>query len=166
MVANLFALPKRLQDKITPEPMSGCWLWTGMCSDSGYGILFDRRGKQGLKPRNIRVHRLVFSVIKGPIPQGQCILHKCDVRSCVNPDHLWLGSRLDNNRDCIAKGRRIAARRLTDEQFDYIISNKNKIDPKLLAEQLGVSSGHIYALWRHGKGCYRDPNRRVAKIAA
>ena len=56
--------------------------------------------------RTVRVHRFSYEMYKGPIPKGMLVCHKCDVRNCVNPEHLWLGTYSDNNKDCAAKGRR------------------------------------------------------------
>lgn len=81
-----------------PEPMSGCWLWTAAVDKSGYGeIAVGRRSK-----RATHVSLLLHGV---DIPPGMCALHRCDNRVCVNPDHLFVGTRLDNARDMIAKGR-------------------------------------------------------------
>ncbi len=82
-----------------PEPFSGCWLWTGMIKDSGYGRFHIRPGVEE------RAHRAAWEFYRGTIPKGKCVLHKCDVRACVNPDHLFIGSKFDNIRDCISKGR-------------------------------------------------------------
>lgn len=78
---------------ISPEPMSGCWLWTGNLTH-GYAAL----GKK-------RIHRLMWEREHGPIPQGLYVCHKCDVPLCVNPSHLFLGTQKDNIQDMIQKGR-------------------------------------------------------------
>ena len=76
-----------------------CWLWTGARSDHGYGVLRPQAAPQ------VRVHRLSWAMHRGPIPEGLHVLHRCDVRSCVNPDHLFLGSQADNMADMWAKQR-------------------------------------------------------------
>lgn len=79
-----------------------CWLWTGAIqSATGYGAL--QVGTHG-RPRAGATHRLSWEMHFGPIPEGMDVCHACDVRSCVNPAHLFLGSRLDNMRDSKAKG--------------------------------------------------------------
>lgn len=80
-----------------PEPNSGCWLWVGT-TVTGYGQLTFGR-KRWL------AHRLAWEAFRGAVPGDLCVLHRCDVPACVNPDHLWTGTRLDNNRDMTAKGR-------------------------------------------------------------
>jgi hypothetical protein len=87
------------EDRTVPEPNTGCLLWTAAVSDSGYGM-FD---VDGIPAK--RGHRLAWLLYRGPIPRGLHVLHKCDVRSCCNPDHLFLGTNGDNVRDKMSKGR-------------------------------------------------------------
>jgi hypothetical protein len=87
-------------ERVLPEPNSGCWLWTGRYGNQGYGTYGGgRRGER------VQAHRLVWEVTNGPIPTGLFVLHRCDVRGCVNPAHLFLGTAKDNTRDMMAKGR-------------------------------------------------------------
>lgn len=79
-----------------------CWLWTGhRSSKDGYGRL--SRWKITRAP--LLAHRHSWTLRYGAIPDGLFVLHKCDVRSCVNPDHLFLGTARDNTHDMISKGR-------------------------------------------------------------
>lgn len=91
-------LRHRFEEKYTPEPMSGCWLWEAYCDKDGYG-------RFGIGGAAYRAHRVSWELHNGRIPDGMLVLHKCDVPECVNPDHLFLGSSADNISDMIAKGR-------------------------------------------------------------
>ncbi len=75
-----------------------CWVFRGPPNPKGYGSF--RYGSTGW-----RAHRLAWHLAKGPIPEGLLVCHTCDVRICCNPDHLFLGTVHDNNRDKAEKGR-------------------------------------------------------------
>src|SRR6516225_4211550 len=79
-----------------------CWIFNGSKRRGGYGQFAIRRNAH---IKHYTAHRFAWEIYKGDIPSDVCVLHKCDVRECVNPTHLFLGTRADNNRDCIAKGR-------------------------------------------------------------
>jgi len=76
-----------------------CWLWIGSSSGNGYGGFKTSDGYKHL------AHRKAFELFKGKIPKGRQVLHKCDVRRCVNPDHLYLGDHAQNMADRDARGR-------------------------------------------------------------
>lgn len=86
----------------------GCWEWQGGSNQYGYG-LFTRRGCDTKVTRV--ASRISWELAHGPIPQGMVVCHKCDNPPCVNPDHLFIGTHLDNMRDMVAKGRSVPSRK-------------------------------------------------------
>lgn len=78
--------------------MSDCWYWTANIDDLGYGRIGKIMGET-------RAHRLSYRIFKGDIPVSMKVMHGCDVRNCVNPDHLSLGTQADNVADMMQKGR-------------------------------------------------------------
>ncbi|MCK5445678.1 MAG: HNH endonuclease [Rhodospirillaceae bacterium] len=116
MTKTNLPIQERFEMYISPEPMSGCWLWAASCHKWGYG-----RFRVGSKKK--LAHRVSWEIYNGPIPDGLCVLHKCDVPECVNPDHLFLGTNADNAADRSAKGRDATRRgenngraKITDKQ--------------------------------------------------
>lgn len=75
----------------------GCWVWMGRRDKDGYG-LSEQFGQ-------VRAHRAAYVSKHGSIPDGMCVLHRCDNPPCVRPDHLWVGTQADNVRDAARKGR-------------------------------------------------------------
>lgn len=93
---------QRLLEKSIPEPNSGCWLWLGgMESRGDYGTFTMRAlGYIGKK-----AHRVSYEMFVEDIPEGMVVMHTCDIPSCINPDHLRLGTQAENMRDMALKGR-------------------------------------------------------------
>lgn len=88
---------KRFRARCAHQP-SGCIEWTGVLMPNGYGQF-------SVLNRHVYAHRFSYELHKGSIPDGLCVLHSCDNRGCVNPDHLSLGTKLDNAQDARSRGR-------------------------------------------------------------
>ena len=152
---NITELRKRFESKFKLEPFSGCWLWTGGIRAGGYGNMYiDYRS-----PIYQLAPRVAWRLYRGEIPEGLRVLHRCDVQSCVNPDHLFLGTQADNVKDMEAKGRRRSARgeakgsaKLTAEEVRQIREAIGTL--KAIAKKFGLGQsivGYIRAnkIWRH-----------------
>ncbi len=122
---------------------SGCWLWTGDAYPNGYGRLCALGASHA-------AHRLSYEIHKGSIDKP-CVLHRCDTKSCVNPEHLFTGTLDDNNKDKVKKGRQIKGER----QYNA------KLNPVLVREirQLSESFSDRTIAKLFGMG--RQPIRKV-----
>jgi DNA-binding CsgD family transcriptional regulator len=134
------SLSKRIERNSIPEPNSGCWLWLSNLHHRGYGIII-------IRGSNRRAHRVAWEVYRGPIPEGMLVCHKCDVRSCVNPDHLFLGTPKINSADMTAKGRQARGERhgiakLTNE--DVLNIRRDGRTQRQIAKAFGVSQGVVW----------------------
>lgn len=133
---------------------SGCWIWTGATRNKmGHGAL--RLG--GRKGKTIWAHRASYELHTGEVPEGMCVCHRCDVPSCVNPDHLFLGTRKDNiadmvNKDRNAKGSKAKWAKITEE---IALKIKKSTKPTaVLGEIYGLSRQSVADIrygrtWKH-----------------
>jgi len=92
---------KRFHTKYKTNEVTGCWDWIAFVHPKGYGAFHVTINKKLVYRR---AHRFAFEALVGPIPDGLQVLHRCDNRRCVNPEHLFVGDDFDNMRDCVQKG--------------------------------------------------------------
>jgi len=131
---------------------SNCWHWEGGKNGNGYGSLMNIYGKFEV------AHRISYKLYNGEIPEGILVLHKCDIRHCVNPNHLFLGTHKDNTDDMVKKGRHGGYKnnfkgsknpnsKINEKDKKTIIASllNKKNTQKELAQIYGV---HRQAIWR------------------
>ena len=142
--AKWIPLADRLLMRAEPITEAGCWIWLGQMSVSGYGQIKDHY-------RTRSAHRVSYELHVGKIPDGLVVCHRCDVRLCVNPSHLFLGTSDDNNKDKARKGRSHKPRGenhpghvLTE---DAVIAIRASAEPdEVLADRYGVGTPTIRAV--------------------
>lgn len=140
------------------EKTDGCWLWCGTIRSNGYGSIQEA----GKGSKSLSVHRVSYMLHKGSISDGLVVMHSCDNKRCVNPDHLSVGTHGDNARDAIAKGlyqkvqpvgEANGKSKLTVKDVEFIRSNPDRSLVQL-AKDLGVSPNCVRAVrigrtWSH-----------------
>lgn len=105
----LLTMNDRFWEKVAVMGEDDCWNWTASTDGGGYGIFMVSPNPRIME----KAHRLSWMMINGSIPDGLYVLHACDNPACVNPNHLFLGTHLDNMKDKVSKGRQT---RLPGEQ--------------------------------------------------
>jgi HNH endonuclease len=138
-------LQERFEQFVSPEPNTGCWLWTGGYSANGYGRF-----------NQTQAHRFSWELVHGPIPDGLQACHKCDVRACVNPEHIFIGTQSDNLRDMVQKGRDNPRRgeqhgrtKLTEEDVVKIRADTRSL--RVIGKEYGFDKSHV---WKIKRGWY------------
>ena len=148
------------------QKSNGCIEWQGNLNNQGYGVI--RASINGEPRKMVQAHRYAWYRSHGDIPDGFCLCHKCDNRSCVNVEHLFLGTWADNNRDRSVKGRsgsRIftaedkkkyserfrgensATARLTEKDVREIRKLHGTMPRQAIADKFGVSVGTLKNIW-------------------
>ena len=97
-------LQQKILDKAVPVTEAGCWIWTGAVRPGGYGNV-------GWRGKTLSAHRASYFAFNGIISKGFQVNHKCDVKCCVNPEHLYLGDQKQNMLDMDMRGRRVTSSR-------------------------------------------------------
>lgn len=102
---------------------SGCWQWTATKDKDGYG-------KMLIEGKYYRAHRISYELYKGEIDEGLWVLHTCDLTGCVNPDHLYLGTNIENVRDRESRGRGLTGRKLDKTKYKRGDQHYSKTNPE------------------------------------
>lgn len=136
-------MAQKLADRSRLNLATGCVEWIGSKNRQGYGVMHHELGKP---PR--LAHRLSWLASCGTIPAGTCVCHQCDNPSCINPVHLFLGSRAENNNDRARKGRSGrtgSPRKLTASQVRQLRSlARSGTRLRELATQYGMSVSNVF----------------------
>jgi|WetSurMetagenome_2_1015567.scaffolds.fasta_scaffold29718_5 hypothetical protein len=155
-------MAKRFYDNVIKgEAVADCWIWSKWLDKDGYG-------RMTFKGKKYAAHRLSRIVNNGEIPYNLYVLHKCDNPSCVNPDHLFLGTQQDNIDDCRNKGRANTSHNfkkiygssngsshITEQDVLNIRLRYDKgVQQKILANQFGIGRATVWAIvhrhsWTH-----------------
>lgn len=145
----------RRVDRMGPVPphcpdLGRCWIWTGFIKDTGYGQTGSAFG--GTR----RAHTVSFLLAHGRMPKP-CALHRCDNRACVNPGHLFEGTKRDNTRDMLSKGRHRFVSHPGEDNGNAILTYEKAREIRgssgtlrRIAEKFGISISLVWAI-RHGR---------------
>ena len=144
-------LSEKIERSSVKIPESGCWIWMKSLNHGGYG-------KTCLgKELTISAHRASYEAKYGKIPNGLMALHSCDVRSCVNPDHIFLGTQRENMEDKVLKNRQAYGEKhgmskLKEDEAKEIKYSKE--DTNILASKFNCSKVTIRQIrqglfWKH-----------------
>jgi hypothetical protein len=151
-------IANRFWPKVIVKGSAECWLWKGSKNQDGYGVIWHVDRLRG-------AHRISWLLNRGPIPDGLDVLHKCDVRLCCNPEHLFLGTHGDNCNDRTrkersAKGEAHGRSKLTNEQVIEIRARfAAGQSARVVAEAFGVTKGTVrhIKMGRHWKHLSTEP---------
>jgi len=119
--------------------INSCWEWKGALTNSGYG-------KASINHKTINAHRASYEMFKEVIPKGLLVLHQCDNKKCINPDHLYIGDHKQNSKDAKDRGRRVKTffRKYSWKIAKKCYDMKNKGMPYTeIAKKMKIISGSV-----------------------
>lgn len=122
---------------------NGCIMWLGGCTPNGYG-------KIKYKGQTLSTHRLSFKLCKDEVPEGLLVLHSCDFKPCINPNHLFLGTAKDNKHDCMNKDRHaygelqgLSKLRRKDVQEIRRLLNEGELTQKAIGQYFNIAQSTV-----------------------
>ena len=148
------AIASRFWKKV--DKTNNCWNWLAHINNWGYGQFWDGENQ-------MKAHRMSWVISHGDIPDGMCILHRCDNPKCVNPNHLFLGTLKDNMIDMVNKGRNVThmgkgednpSAKLTEIEVRIIRAYHPALGSRQLSNMFGIAMQNIwkivtYRSWKH-----------------
>lgn len=163
-LSRVGSIEERFSKRFSVDKETGCWIWCGTLNKKGYGVI------SGNGIRHL-AHRASWIMFRGAIPSGDgahgtVVMHTCDNPSCVNPNHLRLGTQAENVRDMDIKSRRITVSKKGIENPRSAIRSEEDIalicstegNTKALAEQFGVSISTIKHIRQQNGAGSKSPN--------
>lgn len=147
----------RFWDRV--EKTASCWLWRGPCNRNGYAVWSYNENSKRIP---VLGHRLSWSLENTDIPKGMCICHKCDVKHCVNPNHLFLGTYKDNMQDAVHKGRMASGDRHGSRTHPERVPRGLKSGRYTKPER--TARGERHGSRTHPERCMRGEKSHTAKL--
>jgi hypothetical protein len=126
---------QRVIDSVDIDKLTGCWNWILSKTESGYGTIT-------YKSKYYRAHRFSYMTFVGEIQEGMIVLHSCDNPACVNPEHLSIGTNLDNSRDMVKKGRQ----RKTVSDIDVERIRRDMRPSRIACKEYGIKKSQFNAI--------------------
>lgn len=145
----------RFMEKIDDSNGTGCWEWqASFLGESGYGQFF--YGSISGKERSGKAHKAAWVLLRGPVPDGLQVLHKCHNRKCCNPNHLYIGTHMDNMKDRDEAGRTSkGAHRYNFKRDEELNAKIGKLRAQglkinIICERLGIGTSTYYRCVKAG----------------
>lgn len=139
-------LADRLMKKTVINEQTQCWEWQGSTSSFGHGEIYIGGTGPNARKRTM-THRASWEIHNGPIPDDLCVLHACDNPACINPKHLFLGTKSDNSRDMVEKNRQRSGENLPQSKLTWTqvaaIRKCNSLTQAEIAAIAGVTASVI-----------------------
>lgn len=145
------SITERFWSKVNVLGENECWEWQGGKNSDGYGNVGKWSGQWW------KAHQLSYYLTYGSLPEGRCICHTCDNRSCCNPKHLWIGTHQENMDDMARKERAWGTRLSAKMAVEMRRERKAGATYRELRDKYGVSDAHITRIlnkqaWKHAGG--------------